>query len=504
MFRWKKAVPNAPKENSVLSDLLRFPGGAIPSGLYDLEIDSQTGHSWRWSKGPETIFSLGSSSQESAVKFTLASQIPDLKISVRIDGKLIGEFQINSQLEKITSVLRVPASNSSRVLSFRYSAWNERGTDYPQDSRQMSVAFTAVRAGPPAYFETKICPHPFSQMDIPAYGPFVPCCYTWLTDEYYALEPREYYANLQGKHDAWSGPGATALRKAVLAGDYRYCRRDICQAKLYSLDEIEEMRERKEPLYPPISERNIAAMAEGVEFLAEGPAYASITGDPRCNLACPSCRKEKITKLTPYAEGLLKKTDESLARFASTIEVMKMSADGEVFFSSYLRELLKSAGDKSRFPRLREVDLVTNGILFNQKTFDELRPGTELIRRVAVSVDAGTKEVYAEVRGGDWDRLWENLRWVGEKRRKGEFKDFALRFVVRKANFRTMREFVRLAEEVGADCIDFSQFVQWNGMAVEHYEQEAVHLPEHPHRTELTELKQDLLKNAKIRLDMNF
>lgn len=483
------------------ADLLRAPAGTV-SGIYDWESDPATGHSWRWSRGARTQVMIPPLDEDHAIRVELGTPLTSLQVRILLDGGLVEEIRLTG--DKHSGLVRLPASGKKRELSFQFSSWNQERKEFPQDERELAVTFTRLLLKPVAYFDTKICPHPFSQMDMPAYGPFVPCCYTWLTDEYYALEPREYYSSLHGKHDAWSGPGATALRKAVLKGDYRYCRRDICQTKLYSLEEIDELRARKESLYPPISERNAAAMGEGAAALPEGPAYASITGDPRCNLACPSCRKEKITKLTPYSEGLLKKTDEALERFAGSIEVMKMSADGEVFFSAYLRELLKSAGDKSRFPRLREVDLVTNGILFNQKTFDELRPGTELIRRVAVSVDAGTKEAYAEVRGGDWDRLWENLRWAGEKRARGEFRDLALRFVVRKANFRTMKEFVRLAEEIGADCVDFSQFVQWNGMAVEDFAAEAVHMPEHPDHAELKQIQAELKQSRRVRVDFNF
>lgn len=467
-------------------------------GLYDLEGDG--GHVWRWSDGPETTLHFPAGEGQS-LKAKLYSPVTGLRITLSANGQTLDEFTVESGGSGFETLVNLPASATS--CTFRYSKWNAAGTDIPSDPRALAVSFSVLKIAPRRFFETKVCPYPFSQMDIPPYGPFIPCCYTWLTEEYYDSEPREFYETTHGRHDAWNGPCAVGLRDKILQGDYSWCRREICNARLYTLEELAQYAERPEHHVPPVSPGNIAAMARGEHVLPDGPAYASITGDPRCNLACPSCRKEKIVKLDAYGEELLGRLDATLKKHAATIQIMKLAGDGEVFFSPYLRDLLQSAGDRSRFPALRQIDLITNGLLCTPEAWERLRPGTDLIKRISVSIDAGTAEVYRTVRGGDWDRLVKNLEWMGEMRRQGKIEDLTLRFVVRKENFRTIPDFVKLAERVGADSVDLSQFVEWRTSGLS-FRDEAVHLPSHPLHKELLEITHKARDGAKVGVYANF
>ncbi len=91
-----------------------------------------------------------------------------------------------------------------------------------------------------------------------------------------------------------------------------------------------------------------------------------------------------------------------LDRYAGSIEILKVAGDGEAFFSPDLQEVIRGA---HRFPRLRKIDVLSNGLLLSEKKVEALAPGSELIRSVNISVDAGDADTYLKVRGGDWARL---------------------------------------------------------------------------------------------------
>ncbi len=76
---------------------------------------------------------------------------------------------------------------------------------------------------------------------------------------------------------------------------------------------------------------------------------------------------------------------------------------------------------------------------------------------IAVSVDAATKETYELTRsGGNWDKLIENLRYVGILTRRGGIKKFELNFVIQQINVTEVGDFVRLGNELGATKVNFT------------------------------------------------
>lgn len=320
--------------------------------------------------------------------------------------------------------------------------------------------------------QTRICPYPFARLDV---GPaeFVPCCYGWLTDEFYAIPAGD---------DPWNGPAATELRRRVLEGDYRYCKRDVCHRPLYTLGELEQLVESSNEA--ALSPANYEAIKRGDVVLPDGPSGMAMVADPRCNLACPSCRSSKITKLDPYYEQQVTHAERLLELYRHDVRALKMAGNGEVFFSPFLRKLLKEISSTT-YPSLNRIHILTNGTYMTAETFEKLRPGTDFIQSIVVSIDAGTAEVYREVRGGDWESLVKNLEWVASEREKGLFPEFGLSFTVRAANFRTMPEFVELGNRLGVSWISFSKFTRWGDMGIVDYDAEAVHEPSHPLHGEL-------------------
>jgi MoaA/NifB/PqqE/SkfB family radical SAM enzyme len=289
---------------------------------------------------------------------------------------------------------------------------------------------------------------------------------------------------LEAGSDPWNGPAAQALRQSVLDGSYRYCHLDRCGTLLVPMEELRN--HLTQPGELPISNANFRALEAGNTVLPEGPSAFTVMGDPRCNLACGSCRTDFIQQPTPAIDEAFHKTERLISLYGSNLRILKLAGDGEVFFSPGLRQILKGL-TTAKLPKLEKVDILTNGLLFDADAMHSLKPGSEFIKSVNVSLDAGDEETYRKVRGGDWSRLLKNLRWMCGQRKAGRFDFLGLTYVLRAENFRSLPAFLNLAQELEVDEVYISQLFPWDRMGIT-FEQEAVHLPEHPLNTEYKDL----------------
>jgi wyosine [tRNA(Phe)-imidazoG37] synthetase (radical SAM superfamily) len=319
----------------------------------------------------------------------------------------------------------------------------------------------------------KICPYPFSRME--AWGDrFIPCCNDWLTEEFRRLPVGD---------DPWNGPAAQELRRRLLNDDFSFCHTDRCRVKPIAIENLVRSFE----IEAPVAIANRDAAMRGETAMPEGPTSIAIAQDPRCNLSCPSCRSQAIVKLDLRATKAVSEAEKILMRARPTLEILKLAGDGEVFFSPWMRELLKSLS-KTDWPRLRAIQLLTNGTLYNEKTDRELQPGTQYIRRVSVSLDAGDSETYDKVRGGSWHRLQDNLDWMSRARQSGRFEYLQFNFTLRAENLNSARAFVELGRRLKVDNVKFTTFEYWPGSGTK-WEDEAVQRQDHPRHQEFLELK---------------
>lgn len=328
----------------------------------------------------------------------------------------------------------------------------------------------------------QICPYPFARMEIGREG-FVPCCDSWLTPEYYQLESGS---------DPWNGPAAQELRRRVRKGDYRYCHRERCQVATSPLFELFFFRRLHREA--PLTWKNFWAMAVGKVKMPEGPAAISVLADPRCNLSCPSCRPRLITKVDSGGAAQISRADEVMGQVRHNIRTIRMAGDGEVFFSPWLREKLKQCSP-AFYPNLREVFVLTNGLFLNEKNLEELEPGSNWIKKIFISVDAGDEATYQRVRGGNWQVLLKNIEWAGKLFRQRRIRWLQLNAVVRKDNFRSMPALIKVAKELGVSSVRLAPFFHWGRAQFENYESEAIHLPNHPLHKEWTEISSQFYRD---------
>ena len=151
---------------------------------------------------------------------------------------------------------------------------------------------------------------------------------------------------------------------------------------------------------------------------------------------------EEKQRATALAEKLLK------SGWLEKINTLVLAGMGEVFYSSYYRQLLIT--DLQR----NQVCILSNGILFNEENWQKIANKYKKIG-VEISIDAATKETYKKLRGGDFKTLFKNLTMIANLRRQNKIINFAINFVVQRENFHEMITFVRMGIELGVDRVIF-------------------------------------------------
>ena len=185
--------------------------------------------------------------------------------------------------------------------------------------------------------------------------------------------------------------------------------------------------------------------------------------DDSCNMQCPSCRRENrmYTEGPLYEEKLraVQHTVDLLNKFDKRAHIM-FNCSGDPLASYISRPFLQSyVGNKKQ-----TFTLFTNGLLIKK-----LLPTTGIFPRITeyrISIDAGTPEIYKQVRvGGDWDTLMESLDFLKEQ---GLSRLVYLQFVVQKNNFRDIPNFVQLLDKYNfnGNLTNLDDLGTWNSDTV--------------------------------------
>lgn len=169
----------------------------------------------------------------------------------------------------------------------------------------------------------------------------------------------------------------------------------------------------------------------------------SINIDDSCNLACPSCRRElKMINSGPEFDAKVQNLDRILnwlSQYDQPI-CISLGGSGDGLASPVLRTLIKNYVPKPN----QTFRITTNGLLIKK-----LLPEASIrsaISHWSISVDAGSAEVYEQVRRpGKWKNLIENLEWLVEH---SSTNNILLNFVVQKTNFKDLPLFAELVRRL--------------------------------------------------------
>lgn len=335
-----------------------------------------------------------------------------------------------------------------------------------------------------------VCKNPFTYLDIQPIGQWI-CCPSWAPTNIGGDAPPMQEDLLKD----WQGSTVTDIRKSVLDGTYRHCDHKVCPSlsKLINTDEVPiEFIEKSEAL----KTFNITSL-EDVENFQGLPEYILFGFDRSCNLKCPSCRNEQVPNddVNSFAhkrkEYLLEQIE---TKFAANVKRLMITGSGDPFYSKLYRNYLIDF-DPKKYPKLEEIQIITNGNLLNEKMWMSLG-ARKFIKRIEISVDAGTKDTYENITrlNGDWDRLISNIQYLSTQ---DSIEVFIVSMVVSEYNYKEMEDFYHTFNDIFSKSkiqlyIHYRQHVYWGTGAYSsaHVKAISVFEPEHEqHQQFLLELQ---------------
>jgi MoaA/NifB/PqqE/SkfB family radical SAM enzyme len=334
--------------------------------------------------------------------------------------------------------------------------------------------------GAHAELKGRFCPNPFRQLDVYENGETYLCCSSWLPTPAGNL-------HRQRLEEVWNSEKAQSVRAGILDGSFRHCNHGVCPAiQEDSLPTLEQAR--RDPALRDIIDHQRTRMPEL-------PLFINLCNDASCNLWCPSCRTHRINHTDGDTLAQLRALQNEIkramfARPSARYFHVNVTGSGDPFASRIFREFLfeLNGGD---FPNLR-INLQTNGVLLTPKNWRRMQRIHKNIDTVLVSFDAARPETYAITRrGGHWPTLLDNVRALGEFRRREELGHLRLDFVVQQANYREMPAFVRLAESLGADCASFSKILDWGTWSRAVFEVQCIWREDHPEYEQFLKVMRD-------------
>ena len=336
-----------------------------------------------------------------------------------------------------------------------------------------------------------VCEMPFMYTDVQISAQYI-CCPSWNSKSIRVDEhgnPEDWYNNFNDTADVmrnWTSEMATDVRKSMLDGSYKYCNHVVCprlnqlinkKEKPYLFREIEEFKE----VYNIHTEEDLKNFKTPPEEILFG-------FDRSCNLKCPSCRVNLIPNDNLDSDShkaklhLLKSIEDN---FSPNIKRMMITGSGDPFYSKIYRDYLINF-DKSKYPKLEQIQIITNGNLLNEKLWKQMK-ATPYIKIVEVSMDAATKDTYENKTrlNGQWDVLMDNLKFLSTQ--DTIIEQFVCSMVVSKQNYKEMFMFYELITNIFKDSkfkwevsINYRQIVDWGTYSKEDLKELQVFEPEHP------------------------
>jgi sulfatase maturation enzyme AslB (radical SAM superfamily) len=241
--------------------------------------------------------------------------------------------------------------------------------------------------------QTKVCARPFDTMLFDRNGEVFACeCTAWLPVPIGNI-------NLQTVKEIEKNKNTLTVQNSISDGSYRFCNNHQC--KYLISNRIPTQTETK---------------------------HIRLAIDESCNLACPSCRTNKIfisdRKILNKKISWCNKIIEWMQEQKTPVQV-HIGSDGDP---------LKQMYDRTSY-------------IFNN------------LNALNISIDGATKVTYEKLRlGGRWEKILENFEFI----KKNKNYPVNLHMVVQTQNWNEMKLMLDLADFYNFDKVYFNQIEDWN------------------------------------------
>ena len=279
----------------------------------------------------------------------------------------------------------------------------------------------------------------------------------------------------QSIDEIWNGEKAEVFRESMLDGSYRFCNHGKCP--YCANNELEkQLVDYEVPKYPTM---------------------CSLSYQLQCNYVCRFCRSQLYSPCESEKENY-QKIEKELKKIAPGLKMISANGAGELFCSDSILDYLKNADISPD----TEVQLETNGSLFNEKNWSRIQNLGNKKLSVIVTVHSFNEETYQYLSGTKLPikNIKDNLKFVSELRDKDIINKFEIATVVCERNFREMPEFVKhCLSEYAVDSIRlrfFEPYGVMDKMTEWFYD---VRNPKHPYYEEFCSIMSDpIFDNEKV------
>lgn len=231
--------------------------------------------------------------------------------------------------------------------------------------------------------------------------------------------------------DVWKSPEMQEFRQTILDGTYTHCN-DRCPYKVGLL------KSGNNAGFAP--KESIDLNSDQWSVSKVPLRHIKYCSDETCNLHCKSCRPKKIITGGEYLQRQIEDIESSDIK--NTLRRIDVLGSGDPFVSRVARAWLFDF-DPATYPNLEKIHIHTNAQMWTKATHSRLERLFPYFKSLEVSIDAATKETYEKVRrGGNWDRLQENLERIFKL---PYLTEVCLSYVIQKLNYTEVFDFVKYA-----------------------------------------------------------
>lgn len=258
--------------------------------------------------------------------------------------------------------------------------------------------------------------------------------------------------------DFWKSDDWIEFRKSVVDGSFKYCSKIECPNIVAGWLPIKEN----------IEDSDLKKIFEGNYEYIPDLKELHLSYDTHCNLKCPSCRNEIKVNNINEINRLDKSYEAYLEPIIHKMRHLCLSGCGEAMISPHSRKIIMSLS-KEKCPEL-EVELRTNATALTSESWERLGESRNLIRHIAVSIDASNKSLFEKLRyPAKWENVCNNLKFIKQLRNDSLIDMFEFHVVVQKDNIGCLYDLALMAILYDADCITYSKIINWKGMTESEY-----------------------------------
>jgi pyruvate-formate lyase-activating enzyme len=322
------------------------------------------------------------------------------------------------------------------------------------------------------------CSRPFTHLEVstkPERGSAFMCCPSWLPKSIGNLAQSSL-------EDVWNGAAARSIRRSILDGSFRHCA-PVCpflQTKTGFVQYADEV----------VDQEMQRVVRDGPEVLPHGPRVVGAAFDWSCNLSCPTCRSRHIIEREAEDE-IIALQEKLTAETFKDLRMLYITGSGDAFGSPYFLSWLRRMR-LAEFAEMR-IHLHTNAQLWTPRIWQKIPADVrERVASAEISIDAARETTYLQNRrGGDWQRLLDNLAFISTLRSAGPLSWVKIHMVVQENNFEEMPQFVELGKRFGFDAVYFSRLLDWEVLSKAEIEARSVHKAGHPRHAEFLRVLKD-------------